>query len=320
MEKTNVALALIIILLAGACSLPGEAPSSVSPLPTSGFVRTEFLSPIYLPLVGKEAGLERRSPKKGLSIGQVSPEVALRHSSWYYGWYDHGYEDVEFVRYFDRPYLIDRVIEEELLVTGDFVMALNECNAAVFECPSIEEQVRLVIRLREYLGDDQVIVAPCPAGTTDAVQYLQTFWTIYTQLTGKGPDPALFRNCFHCYGDFVPCSYLVDTLANEMALYGLTESWVTELGAIPGMTRSYDRLIEENTRFLCWMEQNDSIERYAYWTSGFKYYGHWIPGRPGESWVPLNFQWQERDGSLTWKRTAMGDWWSTMPECDAQLD
>lgn len=292
MNRTAI-FAILILLLALVSSCAG--------------IETTYTSPVYMPLLTRTA-TAATSAKKGCSLGpggcDLLPQLGV---SWYYSGQDcAGYDKVP---YLDTAARLANAPEQE--PPGSvFVMYLNECDAAYWNCPDIAEQVSLLIAA-ESAWPGVVWVGPCAAA--DA-QYVREFWSLYTKQAGHMPDSAHHRACVHCYDVAGICIQRIENHLAAVAPFGMDTIWLTEFGLPLGLYRSIDDVRQENQALVDYMEQSAAVERYGYWTAKIRYYGYTIPSKPVSGFYPLAFDWLNDDGTVEERLTDMGEWFAGVGE------
>ena len=240
-----------------------------------------------------------REPRLDFDCGLLS-QLGI---SWYYS--GQQCANAEYVYYLDTPAALAAAPEQEQ-PGSRFILFLNECDWGHWNCPDIGEQVRLYIAA-EAAWPGVIWVGPCAA--VDAL-YPRKFWSLYSQQTGHKPDPAYHRACVHCYGTANECIERVSSHLAAVSPYGIDRIWLTEFGLPLGLYRSIANARAENQALVDWLERDERVERYAYWSIKIGSYGYHVPSKPISGFHPLAFDWRCVDGTVEERLTDMGLWFA----------
>jgi hypothetical protein len=113
----------------------------------------------------------------------------------------------------------------------------------------------------ESLG--KKLVSPQP--TDDGFDWLVDFHSAYVAIHERAP--RIDALAVHCYLNSADeCISLVkryEALARE---WGIGEVWVTEFAFRINQAASIDRVVDETSKFIAWMEGEKMVARYSIWT------------------------------------------------------
>lgn len=252
---------------------------------------TVFTSSLYFPAVSKQIQV-RTSPKKGLVLGGASAKAAESiGASWYIG--------SSGVPYLDAPQLLESAPQKEP-PESEYIMFLNECDRG--GCGPIEKQVSDYIAAKKSWGGNWV--GPCISDAPGSIDWLVDWWKEHYAQTDSSPDALL---CAHCYNDCINVLSRVLEAGDELGIYRM---WVGEFGYPLGTQSSLEQTKDKNQQLVDWMESEDRITRYAYWTGRIINYGDNVPCRPYEGWIGLFYTYVYADGRKEERTTFMGDWYA----------